>query len=84
MLAFVRPDAIFTLNNEPRNKNFDYFTLIKEDGNWKILNDSYVLVQIKNISIKKTQRPITGISHILRDTAHIQDLCTSNGKRNSN
>ena len=47
MLAFVRADAIFTINGEPRNNNFDYFTLIKEDGNWKILNGSYVSVRIK-------------------------------------
>lgn len=48
MLAFVRADAIFTINGEPRNNNLDYFTLIKEDGSWKILNGSYVSVRIKN------------------------------------
>ena len=48
MLAFVRADAIFTINGEPRNNNIDYFTLIKEDGSWKILNGSYVSVRIKN------------------------------------
>lgn len=48
MLAFVRADAIFTINGEPRNNNLDYFTLVKEDGNWKILNGSYVSVRIKN------------------------------------
>jgi ketosteroid isomerase-like protein len=48
MLAFVRANAIFTINGEPRNNNLDYFTLIKEDGNWKILNGSYVSVRIKN------------------------------------
>ena len=48
MLAFVRADAIFTINGEPRNNNLDYFTLIKEEGNWKILNGSYVSVRIKN------------------------------------
>jgi ketosteroid isomerase-like protein len=47
-LAFVRADAIFTINGEPRNNNLDYFTLIKEDGNWKILNGSYVSVRLKN------------------------------------
>ncbi|WP_370476496.1 nuclear transport factor 2 family protein [Tamlana flava] len=47
MLAFVRADAIFTINDEPKNNNLDYFTLIKEDGNWKILNGSYVSVRIK-------------------------------------
>jgi hypothetical protein len=48
MLAFVRADAIFTINGEPRNNNLDYFTLIKEDGKWKILNGSYVSVRIQN------------------------------------
>ena len=48
MLAFVKADAIFIINGEPRNNNFDYFTLIKEDGKWKILNGSYVSVRIKN------------------------------------
>ena len=48
MLAFVRADAIFTINGKPRNNNFDYFTLIKEDGKWKILNGSYVSVRISN------------------------------------
>jgi len=48
MLAFVRADAIFTLNGEPRNNNLDYFTLIKEDGRWKILNGSYVSLRLKN------------------------------------
>jgi hypothetical protein len=48
MLAFVKADAIFTINGEPRNNNLDYFTLIKEDGNWKKLNGSYVSVRINN------------------------------------
>jgi hypothetical protein len=48
MLAFVRADATFIINGEPRNNNLDYFTLIKEDGDWKILNGSYVSVRIKN------------------------------------
>ena len=48
MLAFVRADATFTINGEPKNNNLDYFTLIKEDGNWKILNGSYVSLRIKN------------------------------------
>ena len=47
MLAFVRADAILTVNGEPKSNNFDYFTLIKEDGKWKILNGSYVSVRIK-------------------------------------
>lgn len=48
MLAFVKADAIFTVNGEPKNNNLDYFTLIKEDGKWKILNGSYVSVRIEN------------------------------------
>lgn len=48
MLAFVRADATFIINDEPKNNNLDYFTLIKEDDNWKILNGSYVSVRIKN------------------------------------
>jgi hypothetical protein len=48
MLAFVKADAILTVNGEPKTNNFDYFTLIKEDGKWKILNGSYVSVRIKN------------------------------------
>ena len=47
MLAFVRADAIFTIHGEARNNNLDYFTLIKEEGTWKILNGSYVSVRIK-------------------------------------
>jgi hypothetical protein len=48
MLAFVRADATFIINEKPTNNNLDYFTLIKEDGNWKILNGSYVSLRIKN------------------------------------
>ena len=48
MLAFVKADAILKVNGEPKTNNFDYFTLIKEDGKWKILNGSYVSVRFKN------------------------------------
>lgn len=48
MLAFVKADAILKVNGIPKTNNFDYFTLIKEDGNWKILNGSYVSVPIEN------------------------------------
>ena len=48
MLAFVRADATFIINGEPKNNNLDYFTLIKENGKWKILNGSYVSLRIKN------------------------------------
>ena len=47
MLAFVKADAILEVNGEPINYNFDYFTLIKEDGEWRILNGSYVSVPIE-------------------------------------
>tara|TARA_R110002012_G_scaffold321930_1_gene552459 strand:- start:39386 stop:39865 length:480 start_codon:yes stop_codon:yes gene_type:complete len=47
MLAFVRADATFTINGEPKNNNIDYFTLIKVGANWKILNGSYVSVRIE-------------------------------------
>jgi hypothetical protein len=48
MLAFVKADAIVKVNGKPKTNNFDYFTLIKENGNWKILNGSYVSVPIEN------------------------------------
>jgi len=48
MLAFVKADAIVKVNGKPKANNFDYFTLIKEDGNWKILNGSYVSIPIDN------------------------------------
>ena len=46
MLAFVKADAILSIDGIPRNNNYDFFTLIKEDGGWKILNGSYVSVPI--------------------------------------
>lgn len=46
MLAFVKADAILIRDGQPRSNNFDYFTLIKENGNWKILNGSYVSVPL--------------------------------------
>jgi len=48
MLAFVKADAVLIRNGKPQTSNFDYFTLIKENGNWKILNGSYVSVPIDN------------------------------------
>jgi hypothetical protein len=48
MLAFVKADAILKVNGEPKKNNFDYFTLIKENGEWKILNGSYVSIPIDN------------------------------------
>jgi len=46
MLAFVKADAVLIRNGKPVSNNFDYFTLIKENGNWKILNGSYVSIPI--------------------------------------
>jgi Putative lumazine-binding len=44
MLAFVKADAVFIKNGEKKNRNFDYFTLIKEEGDWNILSASYVSI----------------------------------------
>jgi len=52
MLAFVKADAILIKNGKPPRNNFDYFTLIKENGNWKILNGSYVSVPIEIIKTR--------------------------------
>lgn len=41
-LAFVRADARVVRDGIPQRHNIDYFTLVKENGNWKILNGSYV------------------------------------------
>jgi len=46
MLAFVKADAVLISNGKPQSNNFDYFTLIKENGDWKILNGSYVSLPI--------------------------------------
>lgn len=48
MLAFVKADAVLIKNDIPQSNNFDYFTLIKENGEWKILNGSYVSLPIEN------------------------------------
>jgi len=48
VLAFVKADAILIVNGKPKTNNFDYFTLIKENGDWKILNGSYVSILIEN------------------------------------
>ena len=48
MLAFVKADAILIKSGKPQANNFDYFTLIKENGIWKILNGSYVSIPIEN------------------------------------
>jgi len=48
MLAFVKADAVLIKNGKPQATNFDYFTLIKHNGEWKILNGSYVSIPIEN------------------------------------
>jgi hypothetical protein len=45
-LAFVKADATVLTEGKARSHNFDYFTLLKENGVWKILNGSYVSVPI--------------------------------------
>jgi len=42
-LAFVRADAILHVHGVPMTHNIDYFTLIKENGNWKFLNLSFTV-----------------------------------------
>jgi len=41
-LAFVRADATLFKDDKAQSHNIDYFTLLKENGQWKILNGSYV------------------------------------------
>ena len=48
MLAFVKADAVLIKNEKPLSNNFDYFTLLKVNGEWKILNGSYVSIPIEN------------------------------------
>jgi len=47
MLVFVKADAVLFRNEKPQSNNFDYFTLLKENGDWKILNGSYVSIPIQ-------------------------------------
>ncbi|MFZ9387090.1 MAG: nuclear transport factor 2 family protein [Chitinophagaceae bacterium] len=48
MFAFVKADAVLIRNGKAQSNNFDNFTLIKENGEWKILNGSYVSIPIEN------------------------------------
>jgi len=45
-LAFVRADAMLMRDGQARSHNIDYFTLIKHEGRWKILNGSYTSVPL--------------------------------------
>jgi len=40
-LAFVRADATLMRDGRAQSHNIDYFTLILQDGTWKILSGSY-------------------------------------------
>ena len=46
MLAFVKADATLYVQDQAKTYNYDYFTLIKVNGDWKILNGSYVAVPV--------------------------------------
>ncbi len=43
-LAFVKADAQVLRDGLPPRTNYDYFTLMKIEGQWKILNGSYVSI----------------------------------------
>jgi predicted ester cyclase len=45
-LAFVRADAILHAYGVPKSNNIDYFTLIKENGDWKFLSLAYTLTPL--------------------------------------
>jgi Putative lumazine-binding len=43
-LAFVRADAVLIRDGHEQSHNIDYFTLIRLNGEWRILNGSYTSV----------------------------------------
>jgi len=45
-LAFVRADATLMRDGRAQSHNIDYFTLILQDGAWKILSGSYTTTPI--------------------------------------
>jgi len=47
-LAFVKANATLIFEGKAQRRNFDYFTLIKENNEWKIINGSYVSIPIKD------------------------------------
>jgi len=47
-LAFVKADATLIYEGKAQRHNFDYFTLIKENSGWKIINGSYVSIPIED------------------------------------
>ena len=46
-LAFVRADAKLINDGKAQRHNIDYFTLVKDNMGWKILNGSYVSTPIE-------------------------------------
>ena len=49
-LAFVRADATLIRDGKLQSNNIDYFTLVKENEGWKILNGSYISTPIQEKS----------------------------------
>jgi Putative lumazine-binding len=47
-LAFVKADATLIFEGKVERENFDYFTLIKKNNDWKIVNGSYVSIPIED------------------------------------
>jgi len=47
-LAFVKADATLIVEDKAQRHNFDYFTLIKGNRGWKIINGSYVSIRLKD------------------------------------
>lgn len=41
-MAFVRADATFIVDDQAVSHNIDYFTLVRDGGDWKFLSASYV------------------------------------------
>jgi len=43
-LAFLRADFTVMVDGQARSHGVDYFTLVKDEGTWKILNGSYTSI----------------------------------------
>ncbi|MBP8753717.1 MAG: nuclear transport factor 2 family protein [Chitinophagales bacterium] len=46
-LAFVRAEAVLMRDGKALSNNMDYFTLLKDRGEWKFVNASYAGVPVK-------------------------------------
>lgn len=44
-LAFLRADFTVVVGGQVRSHGVDYFTLVKQDGAWKIVNGAYTSIQ---------------------------------------